>query len=99
MLDEISNSDLEFIEKVGSGGFGSVWKGQWMSKQKIVAIKILMDMDEKEVRDLRDTCIVLGTVLSTLYFPFMYFPYIIPHFIHYVEFKLGRGFTQIFNYF
>ena len=69
MLDEISNSDLEFIEKVGSGGFGSVWKGQWMSKQKIVAIKILMDMDEKEVRDVRDTCIVLGkctfhTVLS-----------------------------------
>ena len=48
MLDEISNSDLEFIEKVGSGGFGSVWKGQWMSKQKIVAIKILMDMDDKK---------------------------------------------------
>ena len=48
MLDEISNSDLEFIEKVGSGGFGSVWKGQWISKQKIVAIKILMDMDDKK---------------------------------------------------
>jgi len=64
VLDEISNSDLEFIEKVGSGGFGSVWKGQWISKQKIVAIKILTDIDEREVRDLCDTCIVLGTILS-----------------------------------
>jgi len=63
MPDEISNSDLEFIEKVGSGGFGSVWKGQWISRQKIVAIKILTDIDEREVRDLHDTCIVLSAVL------------------------------------
>ena len=48
---EISNSDLDFMEKVGSGGAGSVWKGQWISKKKIVAVKILTDIDEREVSD------------------------------------------------
>jgi len=57
-LVEIRDSDLKFMEKVGSGGFGSVWKGQWISKKMIVAIKTLVDIDEREVRD--DSCIVLN---------------------------------------
>ena len=33
--------DLQFIEKVGSGGYGEVWKGKWRGKGGgvIVAIK------------------------------------------------------------
>ena len=38
-LPKIKYSDLEFVEKVGIGGFGEVWKGQWKSKDKPVAIK------------------------------------------------------------
>ena len=38
-LPKIKYSDLEFVETVGSGGFGEVWKGQWKSKDKPVAIK------------------------------------------------------------
>ena len=48
-LVEIRDSDLEFMEKVGSGGFGSVWKGWWKSNKKTVAIKTLVDIDEREV--------------------------------------------------
>ena len=32
-------SDLEFMEKVGAGGYGAVSKGRWISRKKIVAIK------------------------------------------------------------
>lgn len=59
-LVEIRDSDLKFMEKVGSGGFGSVWKGQWISKKMTVAIKTLVDIDEREVRDLHDSCVVLN---------------------------------------
>ena len=38
-LPKIKYSDLEFVETVGSGGFGEVFKGQWKSKDKPVAIK------------------------------------------------------------
>ena len=48
-LVDIEYSDLEFKEKVGSGGFGTVSKGRWISKNKIVAIKMLMDVEEREV--------------------------------------------------
>ena len=48
-LLNIEYSDLEFKEKVGSGGFGTVSKGRWISKNKIVAIKMLMDVEEREV--------------------------------------------------
>ena len=38
-LPKIKYSDLEWVERVGSGGFGEVFKGQWKSKDKPVAIK------------------------------------------------------------
>ena len=38
-LPKIKYSDLELVERVGSGGFGEVFKGQWKSKDKTVAIK------------------------------------------------------------
>ena len=41
--------DLEFMEKVGGGGYGMVWKGRWISRDKIVAIKTLIVFDEREV--------------------------------------------------
>ena len=33
-LAEVEFSDLEFQEKVGGGGFGTVSKGRWISKNK-----------------------------------------------------------------
>ena len=42
-------SDLEFMEKVGGGGYGTVSKGRWISRDKIVAIKTLIVFDEREV--------------------------------------------------
>ena len=47
-LVDIEFSDLEFMEKLGSGGSGTVSKGRWISKDKIVAIK-LTALEEKEV--------------------------------------------------
>ena len=38
-LPKIKYSDLMLVETVGSGGFGEVFKGQWKSKHKTVAIK------------------------------------------------------------
>ena len=48
-LVEIEYSDLEFKEVVGSGGFGTVSKGRWMSENKVVAIKTMIVLDEREV--------------------------------------------------
>ena len=42
-------SDLEFMEKLGAGGYGAVSKGRWISKDKIVAIKTVLEFDEREV--------------------------------------------------
>ena len=50
-LVDIEFSDLEFMEKLGSGGSGTVSKGRWISKDKIVAIK-LTALEEKEVHHL-----------------------------------------------
>lgn len=46
----IKFSDLEFIELVGSGGFGEVWKGKWKSRERTVAIKKCNDLEKREVR-------------------------------------------------
>ena len=48
-LVDIEFSDLEIKEKVGRGGSGTVSKGQWISKNMTVAIKISMELVEKEV--------------------------------------------------
>ena len=48
-LVDIEFSDLKFEENVGSGGFGTVFKGQWISKSKTVAVKMMMVFVEREV--------------------------------------------------
>jgi len=49
-LTDIEFSDLNIMEMVGSGGFGAVYKGRWISKNKIVAIKNVMTvLEEREV--------------------------------------------------
>ena len=48
-LTDIEFSDLEFKENVGSGGFGTVFKGRWVSQNKTVAIKMMMVLVEREV--------------------------------------------------
>ena len=48
-LADIEYSDLEFKETVGSGGFGTVFKGRWISQNKTVAIKMMMVLVEREV--------------------------------------------------
>ena len=55
-LAEIEFSDLEIKEKVGGGGFGTVSKGRWISKNKIVAIKTIVELDEREVSYKASAC-------------------------------------------
>ena len=47
-LSKIEFDDLEFMDTVGSGGFGQVWKGRWSSENKIVAIKKVMQLEQRE---------------------------------------------------
>lgn len=42
-------SELKFYEKIGKGGFGTVWKGQWIPAEKVVAIKKVQTIVEREV--------------------------------------------------
>ena len=46
---EIQFTDLEFYEKLGGGAAGSVYRAKWKGKDKIVAVKKLLEL-EKEVR-------------------------------------------------
>ena len=48
-LGSIEYSDLEFGESVGIGAFGTVFKGQRVSKKKTVAIKMMIVLVEREV--------------------------------------------------
>lgn len=45
---EIAFSDLTFGDPIGSGGFGQVYRGRWVSKRMDVAIKMLSGRIRKE---------------------------------------------------
>ena len=45
---EINEDDLEFHERCGRGSYGSVYRGLWKSRNKIVAIKKLLQLDNNE---------------------------------------------------
>ena len=49
MLAVIDFRDLKFLEKLGEGGSGTVHSGRWKSRDKVVAIKKVNDIDEREV--------------------------------------------------
>lgn len=46
---EIDYNDLEIYERCGRGSYGSVYRGLWKSRNKIVAVKKLLNL-ENEVR-------------------------------------------------
>lgn len=46
---QINHEDLVFYENCGGGSFGSVYRAQWISRDKEVAVKKLLKID-KEVR-------------------------------------------------
>jgi hypothetical protein len=45
---EINQEDLTFYERCGKGSYGSVYRGLWKSRNKIVAIKKLLHLDNNE---------------------------------------------------
>lgn len=49
VLASIDYRDLEFMNQLGEGGFGTVYRGRWKSRDKVVAIKRLNIIDEREV--------------------------------------------------
>ena len=46
---KIDFGDLQFYERLGSGATGSVYRALWKSRQKIVAVKKLLNSLESEV--------------------------------------------------
>ena len=46
---EIAFSDLEFFERLGGGATGTVYRAKWISKDRIVAVKKMTQILEKEV--------------------------------------------------
>lgn len=56
---EIDFSDLEFYETLGRGSAGSVYRGLWRSKDKIVALKKLNLLEDEVRRLLFDFTVLL----------------------------------------
>lgn len=46
---EVDINDLEFYERCGNGAFGCVYRARWVSRDKEVAVKKLLQLDN-EVR-------------------------------------------------
>ena len=40
-------SDLKFFERLGGGASGSVYRANWKSRDKIVAVKKLLSLDKE----------------------------------------------------
>ena len=53
---EVDFTDLDFHEQLGSGSSGSVYRVTWISKEREVAVKKLLNM-EQEVGPVDLTCI------------------------------------------
>jgi len=47
----IEYSDLEFFERVGEGLTATVWRGRWKSEDKVVAVKKMEEMTNREVEN------------------------------------------------
>ena len=45
----IEYSELDFVQRVGGGGFGEVWRGRWKPKHRVVAIKTFKELEKREV--------------------------------------------------
>ena len=45
----IAHNDLGFLDRLGEGGSGIVYRGLWKSMNKVVAIKKVDNIDEREV--------------------------------------------------
>ena len=44
---EIDFSDLEFFERLGSGAAGTVYRAFWRSREKVVAVKKLLQLESE----------------------------------------------------
>ena len=53
----IDSSDLEFEKKVGEGGSGTVYKGKWLSRRLVVAIKTTGEIKKMEVSAVQYYCV------------------------------------------
>ena len=60
---KISNSDLEIGDEMGSGATGAVYKGQWLSRNKKVAIKRVVGKINR-----REVCAGCSSLLYTFGF-------------------------------
>ena len=74
--------DLQFIQQVGSGGYGAVWKGKWRGKGGgvIVAIKKVpvIKLNPRQQREILIEVGIQYTMFNTLLFSFLYTLFIDP---------------------
>jgi len=61
----IMMKDLTFLEVIGQGGSGCVWKGEWVPQSKVVAIKSVVNVSDREVSFSLDICFS-GLALTTV---------------------------------
>ena len=51
---EIDYDDLELYERIGRGAYGSVYHGLWKSRNKVIAVKKLLQLENEA--DVLSTC-------------------------------------------
>lgn len=60
----VNTNDIEFDHKLGTGGYGEVWKVRWKSRALVVALKQLNSQKSNEL-------ITEATNMSVLRFPYI----------------------------